>query len=58
MRALESMRAVERAGMSPEELTAADAVIDLDADQNGCPACGGTIPREARMCPDCGLVLG
>ena len=58
MRALASMRSAERAGMSPAELTAADAVIDLDADQNGCPACGGTIPGGARRCPECGLRIG
>ena len=55
---MQALEAHERRGMSPEEQAAADAVIDLDADENACPACGGTIPRQARMCPDCGLVLG
>ncbi len=44
--------------MTPEERAAAEAVIDLDAEENACPACGGRIPGEARMCPECGLVLG
>ena len=44
--------------MSDVELKAADAVVDLDADQNECPACLGTIPKGARMCPECGLRLG
>jgi len=52
------MRTAERAGMSAEELAAADAVIDLEADENACPACGGTIPRDVRMCPECGLMIG
>jgi predicted amidophosphoribosyltransferase len=48
----------ERARMGPEELAAADAVIDLDADESTCPACTGTIPRGAARCPECGLRLG
>ena len=44
--------------MSPEEQAAADAVIDLDADENSCPACLGTIPKQAPRCPSCGLRLG
>ena len=52
------MQDLERAKMSDVELRAADAVIDLEADQNECPACLGTIPKNARMCPECGLMLG
>jgi len=55
---VQALRAHERRGMSPEEVAAADAVIDLEANENACPACGGTIPGQARMCPECGLVLG
>ncbi len=44
--------------MSAEERAAADATIDLDAEESGCPACGGTIPQGARQCPECGLVFG
>lgn len=44
--------------MDATERKAAESVIDLDADQNECPACLGTIPKAATMCPDCGLMLG
>ncbi|MEZ5973285.1 MAG: hypothetical protein R3F33_03410 [Planctomycetota bacterium] len=44
--------------MAPEELAAAQAVIDLDAEQNSCPACLGPIPGGATRCPGCGLRFG
>jgi predicted amidophosphoribosyltransferase len=34
---------------------AAEVTIDLDAQTNACPACGGVIPRGKPRCPDCGL---
>ncbi len=48
----------ERAGMSEVELTAAEAVIDLDADSNSCPACLDPIPKGSTQCPGCGLRIG
>lgn len=51
------LQQAERSGMTVEEVAAADAVIDLDADENSCPACMGTIPRGSPSCPDCGLRL-
>lgn len=48
----------ERAGMSQVERDAADCVIDLDANEATCPACSGTIPKGAVMCPECGLRIG
>ena len=56
--AISYLRELEHAGMSDVERQAAEAVIDLDADENRCPACLGTIPKAARMCPECGLRLG
>lgn len=55
---MEVLRAHERAGMSETERAAADAVIDLDADENECPACGESIPRGSRRCPGCRLAFG
>lgn len=54
----QALHNAERAGMSAAEQLAADAVIDLDADENSCPACLDSIPKGARSCPSCGLVLG
>ncbi|HPF15146.1 MAG: hypothetical protein H6830_00810 [Planctomycetes bacterium] len=48
----------ELASMSPEEQAAAQSVIDLDAEQNSCPACLETIPGGAARCPGCGLRIG
>ncbi len=44
--------------MTEEERAAAEAVVDLDAAENTCPACGFTVPGGAERCPDCGLRLG
>ena len=48
----------ERDGMSEVEMTAADAVIDLDADSATCPACMDPIPKGSAQCPSCGLRIG
>ena len=42
---------------SAVERQAADAVIDLDADEFTCPACGASFAKAPR-CPECGLRLG
>lgn len=57
-RAATMLQEKERAGMSEVEMTAADAVIDLDADSNGCPACLDPIPKGSVQCPSCGLRIG
>ncbi len=44
--------------MSPEECAAQDAVIDLEAESNACPACMDTIPQGSTRCPGCGLRIG
>ncbi|MBK8974534.1 MAG: hypothetical protein IPM29_01275 [Planctomycetes bacterium] len=45
--------------MSPEECAAADAVVDFDAEQASCPACGAQFETAAATrCPDCGLNFG
>jgi hypothetical protein len=40
-----------------EGLQASDAVVDLEAAELTCPACGFKFPK-AEECPDCGLYLG
>lgn len=52
------LHALERRSMTPAELAAADAVVDLDAEQNECPACGAIVPGGSERCPDCGLRVG
>ena len=44
--------------MSEAEMAAAEAVIDLDADSNSCPACLDSIPKGSTQCPGCGLRIG
>lgn len=45
--------------MTEVELRAADHVVDLDAPELTCPACGAAFANEAASrCPDCGLRLG
>jgi len=34
---------------------AAEASIDLDAEENACPACGEAFERVPPSCPSCGL---
>ena len=34
-----------------------DAVVDLDAAENDCPACGERFTTGAARCPGCGLRL-
>ena len=52
------LREAELRGLSPEERAAAEAVFDLDAAENACPACSATVPGGSERCPDCGLRLG
>ena len=56
--AAEMLKQRELEGMSEVELTAAEAVIDLDADSNACPACMDPIPKGSSRCPGCGLRIG
>lgn len=37
---------------------AADAVLDFNAAEMQCPACGHAFPTGPNECPDCGLFLG
>jgi len=37
---------------------AGDGVIDLEAAEAACPACGHVFDPKAGRCPDCGLFLG
>lgn len=54
------MRCIEESfleGLDPEARRSAEAVIDLDADENTCPACGELFERVPASCPSCGLKL-
>jgi len=44
----------ERAALA----AAASAVLDFDAPQMRCPACGFEFETGPKECPDCGLFLG
>lgn len=46
------------AGLSVEERAAAATVVDFNAPEMRCPACGHTFATGPRECPDCGLFLG
>ena len=35
-----------------------DMIVDFDAEEMSCPACGHSFPTGPRECPDCGLFLG
>ncbi|NNF05548.1 MAG: hypothetical protein HKN21_02190 [Candidatus Eisenbacteria bacterium] len=43
---------------SPEELRAASHVVDHNAAEITCPACGMIFATGPKECPDCGLGLG
>ena len=34
------------------------APVDLDADENACPACGTAFAGAPKRCPECGLRIG
>jgi len=44
-------------GASAEERAAAAAIVNHDADEVTCPACGHGSPAGTRECGDCGLSL-
>ena len=39
-------------------LESADAVVDMDADETACPACGTAMPGGVLRCPSCLLRFG
>lgn len=45
-------------GLDPEQRKQAEAVIDLEADENACPACGTGFAGAPSHCPECGLRIG
>jgi len=53
--AIELIRQQQSVGLSAAELAAADSVVDLDADEAQCPACGDSFTPGVRNCPGCGL---
>ncbi len=52
------IRAHFDADLSAEQLAAANAVIDLDAQEGSCPACGSPIVPGGMRCSSCGLRWG
>lgn len=42
---------------TPEERQAASLVVDHNAPEITCPACGATFPTGPSECPSCGLAL-
>jgi hypothetical protein len=53
--ATEAMEAEFVAGLSPEERRAVETTIDLDREDNQCPACLGPLRGLPERCPGCGL---
>jgi predicted amidophosphoribosyltransferase len=52
------MQEHEERHLTPTERSAARAVVDFDAAEATCPACGTQFPTSATRCPDCGLNFG
>lgn len=55
-----AQRAVEahwEAGLDEGARAQANAVVDLDAEENLCPACGTPFRTAAGRCGECGLKL-
>ena len=53
--AIELIRQHQSVGLSEAEQVASEAVVDLDADEAQCPACGDSFTPGIRNCPGCGL---
>lgn len=45
-------------GMTERERASVETVIDLDADENNCPACLEPFKGHPTRCPSCGLRIG
>ncbi|MDA0375154.1 MAG: hypothetical protein O2865_15330 [Planctomycetota bacterium] len=52
------MKQHQELGLTATELAAAHAVVDFDAAETDCPACGTRFATTATRCPDCGLNFG
>lgn len=48
----------EDRGLTEQELAAARSVVDFDADEATCPACGTAFPTSTTRCPECDLNFG
>ena len=44
--------------LDDHDLSGCDAVVDMDAGEATCPACGFTFQTSTTTCPDCGLCFG
>jgi hypothetical protein len=56
--ALEQIEAHFTHGMTDRERASVETVIDLDADENTCPACLEPFRGHPSRCPSCGLRIG
>ncbi len=56
--ALEQIEAHFTDGMTARERASVETVIDLDADENNCPACLEPFKGHPTRCPSCGLRIG
>ncbi|GEM_PF-1534961 len=56
--AMGALRARADAELDDAGRRATSTVIDLEAEQNTCPGCFGTLPQGATRCPECGLRFG
>jgi uncharacterized OB-fold protein len=52
------VRAQWAAELDPAAVVAADGMVDLDAAEARCPACGALFATSAARCPGCGLRFG
>jgi tRNA(Ile2) C34 agmatinyltransferase TiaS len=52
------MQRLRDAQTTEEEREAARRVVDFDAQEAECPACGTKFATTSKRCPDCGLNFG
>ncbi len=53
------LKELSERGMTDQDRDAMETVVDFDADETTCPACGHAFPPAGvSACPDCGLSFG
>lgn len=56
--AAQALREHEESGLDQTALEAKRHVVDFDAPEAVCPACGTNFATTSARCPDCGLNFG
>jgi hypothetical protein len=56
--AISALRAQADSELDEAGRRSSSTVIDLEAEENTCPGCFGTIQRGATRCTECGLRVG